>query len=419
MLRYFLSCLGVIVSCCAIVAAQEAQAPGTAKPTEHVLGTVTAIDQAAHTITVKEDKTGTEQKIQLANTRTLLKVPPTAKDLKSATRITANDLAVGDRVDVRGFKAADDPNAIAARSVVLMSGRDLEAAHQAEAVAWQHSTGGLVNSVDAASGKLTITTRTPEGPKPVEVDASKDTQFTRYSPATPKTPVPSQLSEIKPGDQVRIIGQTNPENTVITAQKIYSGAFRTIGGTVSSVSPDGKEITLKAAGTNQPVEVSLNADSTVRKLPPEMALHLAMRLNPTYKATQPQTGAGPAAGTQAAGAPPYGAKAGEQAGGNGGSGAWRQRAGNGEGAGPAARPARAGGANLAALLEQVPPISVSDLKPGDAVIVAGVAPGEDNSHLIATNVIAGAEAILHAAPPRNGQSQNLNWDLGMQAPAEQ
>lgn len=416
MLRYFLNCLAVIVSCCAVLAAQDAQTPATSKPTEHVLGTVSAIDQAAHTITVKEDKTGTEQKIQLANTRTLLKVPPTAKDLKSATRITANDLAVGDRVDVRGFKAPDDPNAVAARSVVLMSARDLEAAHQAEAAAWQHSTGGLVDSVDPASGKLTVTTRTPEGPKTVEVDASKDTQFTRYSPAAPKTPVPSQLSEIKPGDQVRIIGQMNPENTVLTAQKIYSGAFRTIGGTVSSVSPDGKEITLKAAGTNQPVEVSLNADSTVRKLPPEMALRLAMRLNPTYKATP---GAAPGPGRQAAGAPPYGAKAGEQPGGNGSSGAWRQRAGTGEGGGTAGGPARAGGGNLAALLERVPPISVSDLKPGDAVIVAGVAPGEDNSHLIATNVIAGAEAILHAAPPRNGQSQNLNWDLGMQAPAEQ
>lgn len=416
--RYFLACLAVVVCCCAMLAAQDAQAPTSAKPTEHVLGTVTAIDQAAHTITVKEDKSGAEQKIQLANTRTLLKVPPTAKDLKSATRITANDLAAGDRVDIRGFKAPDDPNAIAARSVVLMSARDLEAAHQAEAAAWQHSTGGLVNSVDAASGKLTVTMRMPEGPKPVEVDASKDTQFTRYSPANPKTPVPSQLSEIKPGDQVRIVGQMNPENTVITAQKIYSGAFRTIGGTVSSVSPDGKEITLKAAGTNQPVEVSLNADSTVRKLPPEMALRLAMRLNPTYKATQPGAGAAPAPGTQAAGAPPYGAKAGEQAGGNGSGGAGRQRAGNGEAGGPAAGPTRGGG-NLAALLERVPPISVSDLKPGDAVIVAGVAPGEDNSHLIATNVIAGAEAILHAAPPRNGQSQNLNWDLGMQAPAEQ
>jgi hypothetical protein len=400
-----------------MLAAQDAQAPASAKPTEHVLGTVTAVDQAAHIITVKDDKTGAENKIQLANTRTLLKVAPGAKDLKTAARISANDLAVGDRVDVRGFKAADDPNAITARSVVLMSARDLEAAHQAEASAWQHSTGGLVNSVDVAAGKLSITTRTPEGPKPVEVDASKDTQFTRYSPATPKTPVPSQLSEIKPGDQVRIIGQMNPENTAIAAQKIYSGAFRTIGGTVASVSPDGKEITLKAAGTNQPVEVSLNADSTVRKLPPEMALRLAMRLNPTYRATP--AGAEPASGTQVTNAPPYGAKAGEQSGGNGGNGAWRGRAGGGEAGGPAGGPARAGGGNLAAFLERVPPISVSDLKPGEAVIVAGVAPGEDNSRLIATNVIAGAEPILRAAPPRNGQSQNLNWDLGMQAPAEQ
>jgi hypothetical protein len=297
-----------------------------------------------------------------------------------------------------------------------MSARDLEAAHRAEASAWQHSTAGLVNSVDTTAGKLAITTRTPEGTKQVEVNTAPDTAFTRYSPDAPKTPVPSQLSEIKPGDQVRIIGQMNPEGTSLTAQKVYSGAFRTIGGTVSAVSPDGKEITLKVAGSNQPVEVSLNTDSVVRKLPPEMAMHLARQLNPTYKATQPTAGGG---SPGAAGTPPYGAKAGEQPDGNGNGAAWRQRAGSGEAGAGSGMAHPGGGGNLAALLERVPPISVSDLKPGEAVIVAGVAPQEDSSHLIATNIIAGAEPILRAAPPRNGQSQNLDWNLGMQAPAEQ
>ncbi|MBV8116157.1 MAG: hypothetical protein JO300_15545, partial [Silvibacterium sp.] len=104
------------------------------KPTEHVLGTITAVDSSNHTITVKEDKTETQDTIDLTNTHTLIKVAPGAKDLKGATRITADDLAVGDRVDVRGSKPEDHanesaPNEIAARSVVVMSAGELQAAH--------------------------------------------------------------------------------------------------------------------------------------------------------------------------------------------------------------------------------------------------------------------------------------------------
>ncbi|MGA8026957.1 MAG: DUF5666 domain-containing protein [Bryobacteraceae bacterium] len=390
-----------------------------AKPTEHVLGTVTAVDSAAHTVTVKEDNTGAEHNILLQNTKTLLKVPPGAKDLKSATRITADDLAVGDRVDVRGSKTENDPSAIAARSVVLMSARDLQQAHEAEATAWQHSTAGLVTSVDASAGKLNIAVRTAGVPKPVAVDVAKTTQFTRYSPATPKTPVPSQLADIQPGDQVRVIGEKSEDGSSVTAQKVYSGAFRTVGGTVVSISADGKEITLKSAIGSVPLEVTLNDESSVRKLPPEMALRLAMRLNPTYKPAG-SASAGPGAAQtagNAAGAPPYGAKSGEASGGSPGvnpsSGRW-QGAGGGQAGGM-----RAGGGDLAQMIERVPKIAVTDLKPGDAVIVSGAATGSDNSHLIATNIIAGAEPILRAAPPRQGQSQNMDWNLGMEAPAQQ
>ena len=147
------------------VHAQDAAAPKQAL--EHVLGTVTALSAADHTVTVKEDKTGVEYSLQLATTKTLLKVDPGAKDLKSATRITADDLQVGDRLDARGTKPADNPNALVARSVVLMSARDLAQTHQAQAAEWQHATNGVVGSIDAAGGKVSVTTKTPEGPKTV------------------------------------------------------------------------------------------------------------------------------------------------------------------------------------------------------------------------------------------------------------
>ncbi|MBV9502594.1 MAG: hypothetical protein JO138_24750 [Acidobacteriaceae bacterium] len=386
------------------------------KPTEHVIGTVSAVDSATHSITVKDDKTAAEDKILLGSTKTLLKVEPGAKDLKNATRITADDLAVGDRVDVRGFKAEGDTNAIAARSVVLMSARDLQKAHQEQAAEWQHSIPGVVTTVDPAAGKLTIRTRTPNGPAAATVDTSKTTQFTRYSPETPQTPVASQLAQIEIGDQVRIIGSKNEDGSTITADRIYSGAFRTINGTILSVAPDGKWLTIRDLATKKPMTIDLNEQSAVRKLPAMMAIMLARRLNPSYRpAASGEGGTAPTNSGNAAGAPPYGAKTGESPEASGGSNpAPQQRAwqGNGTGTSPGGG-MRRGNGDISQMIEKLPNIEVSDLKPGDAVVISGVATGNDNSHLLASNVIAGVEPILQSAPNRAaGQALGGDWGLG-------
>ncbi len=400
MLKLFAMCLtgGLLLAFTGL--AQDTAGTAPSKPAERVIGTVTAVNGGAHSVTVKEDKTGTEYTVDLQDARTLLKVDPTAKDLKNATRITASDLAVGDRVQIGGSKVEGGQNAISARSVILMSARDLQQVHQQQAAAWQHSTPGLVTAVDPAAGKLTITTRTPQGQKPVTVDIPGTVEFTRYSPETPKNPTPSRLADIQAGDQVRIIGEKSEDGSTITAQKIYSGPFRTLGGTVASISPDGKSITLKNAGTNQPVQVALTDDSAIHRLPPEMAMRLAMRLNPSYRPVQANGGAGSGTPGNAAGAPPNGAKAGEANSAPGASGGWR---GNAAGGGPGNR------GDLSQMLEQLPKVAVSDLKPGDAVLISGVATSTDNSRILATNIIAGAEPILRAAPTRQGQSSLSDW----------
>src|SRR5690348_1036008 len=207
-------------------------APPGAKPSQHVLGTIVAVDPASHHITVKEDKTGTAYVVSLENTRTLLKVQPGAKDLKAAARITANDLALGDRVDIRGYKADDTATSIPAASVILMSARELQQARQAEMNDWQQrGIAGTVTSIDAAARKLNIGVRTPEGPRSLVVDVPSRAQLTRYSPQSPKSPVRSDLADIQPGDQVRVLGNKTADGSEITAEKLYSGSFRTVAGT--------------------------------------------------------------------------------------------------------------------------------------------------------------------------------------------
>jgi len=417
--------------------AQEPSAP--AKPADRVTGTITSTDPSSHTVTVKEDKSGTDIIVDLQSARTLLRVEPTAKDLKNATRITPEDLAVGDRVQVGGTKTPASSNSIVARSVVLMSARELQQVHQAQAAEWQGSTAGVVTAVDTAGSKLTITSRSAEGPKPISVDVSK-AQLTRFSSATPKNSVPSQLSDIQPGDQVRVLGDKTADGASLMATKLYSSSFRTIAGSISSIAADGKSVTIKDLQTKQPVVVSLNEDSAVHKLPPMMAVMLARRFNPDFKAPQgdrassarggaPSAGS-PASNSQGAGpsdrppssAPAYGAKSGEALADHSAApastdahspdGAGRNF-GGGEG-GPGARSGgsgayagRSGGmrnGDLSQMLDGLPKISVTDLKPGDAVVVSGSSSGSDKSHLIGTTIIAGVEPIFQSASPARAQS---------------
>ena len=340
--------------------APATDAAATAKPTDRLVGMVETVDPSFKKLSVKEDKTGTEYSVSLENTKTFLKVAPGSKDLKTASRFSPADLNPGDRVSIRGYKMDGVPNGVAAASVLLMSARDLQQVHQEEMQAWQHSTAGIVSAVDAATKQLKITVRTPEGPKAVAVDGS-NARFTRYSPATPKTPAASQLSEIRPGDQVRVIGTSNQDGSILTAQKVYSGTFRTVAGTITAISPDGKEITIANRQTKEPVQLAVNGDSAIRKLPPEMAMRLAHQ---TIR----------------------------------------------------------GGNDLSQMLEHVDKIGVSDLKPGEAVIATGGS-GTGSTGLTATNIITGVEPLFQAPPRRGGnnnQSSGMSndWGIDLAIPVE-
>ena len=373
-------------------AAGQETSTGAAKPTLHTMGAVTATDPAAQTVTVKDDKIAAEREFSLTNTHTLLRVEPGAKDLKNAVRITAGDLAVGDRVDIRYFTADAEVNPTPARSVLLMSARDLARAHQEEAAAWQNSTAGTVVSIDPIASALQVSVRTPAGPKPITVKTSGETKFTRYSPDTPKTPASSQFGDIRPGDQVRVLGQKNDEAGTIEASKIYSGSFRTIPAVITSISADANQITVRDLQSKQSVQVSLNPDTMFRKLPPPMAVMLARRVNPAVRSAGTPDGSG--------GGPPS---------------HWQ-----GAGQGPAAGEGGMAGArsgDLSHMLERLPEINLSDLKPGDAVVITGAAKGEANQ-LIASAVIAGVEPIFQSAPPRQGQSLAGDWSLDMAIPAQ-
>jgi hypothetical protein len=359
---------------------------------DQVLGTVTATNSADKSFTVKEDKTGTEFTVAAENARRFLKVPPGEKDLKKAKAIDASQITVGDRLLARGHKDSSAAK-LNALIVIVMTAGELQQKHQAELADWQkRGSHGTLVSVDPAAKQVTMSERTAAGPQTVTIVTTPSTQFTRYAQNSVKyaDAKPSSFDALQPGDQLRVLGDKSADGTKITAEQILSGAFETVPATIVSISPDGKQLQATNIRTQQPITVTLTDESAVRRLPPAMATGLARRMR-----------GGAANGAANSGTPgeaPEAAAAGPRAGG----------AANGD---------------MSQILERLPKVSISDLKPGEQVVISGGV-GEDKSHLTAINVIAGVEPLFAAPKQGNGKRGGNNvdlsgWSLDVGIPNEQ
>ena len=147
------------------------------------------------------------------------------------------------------------------------------------------------------------------------------------------------------------------------------------------------EISGTDIASKKPIVIAIKANSAMKKLDDQTAAMMARRFNPTMQGGR-GAGGGAGGGGRAAGAP-------------GGAGA-----GGGRGAGGGGR-----GMDLNRILEQQPTIQLSDLKPGEPVVVLG-APSGDQSKMTAMTLVAGVDPILRAAPQNGPDPLGGNWNLG-------
>jgi hypothetical protein len=162
----------------------------------------------------------------------------------------------------------------------------------------------------------------------------------------------SSLAEIKVGDQVRVLGDKSGDGALIAAERIVSGSFRQIAATVSSINAEAGEVVVKDLATKKPLTVRVTSDSIMRKLPPAVAAALARRYQP-------------------------GAEKGEDTG---------------------------------QMLDRLPAMPLSGLKPGDAIMLSSTA-GTDPARVTAVMLLAGVESLLTASPTATRDIMG-GWNLG-------
>lgn len=351
-----------------------------------VIGTVSAVN--GNSVTVKTDA-GATQTVTIADAARILRTAPGQKTLAGAEKITAGDIAAGDRVlmAVSGEPAA-------ATVVIVNKASDIAAMQQKDQAEWQHrGVGGLVKSVDPTAGSLTIA----QGARTITIHTNASTSFRRYAPDSVKftDAKPSTLAAIQPGDQVQAKGDKNADGTEITADAVVSGSFRNIAGTVIATDANAGTFTVKDLMTKKTVTVKTTPDSDMRKLDPQMAQMIAMRLR----------GNGGGGGAMAHGGGAGAGSNGPEREGSAGSG----RPGGGGGPGGAGGGAGGAGA-LARVLQHSPEIHISDLHKGDAVMIVATSGSPDSATAI--RLVAGVEPMLEASASGSQSMFSSAWSLG-------
>jgi hypothetical protein len=285
-------------------------------------------------------------------------VAPGARDLENAAPITATDLEVGDRILARGWSGAD-PSSFVAASVIVMSKSDLAKKHAAERAEWEkRGVSGIITALNPAAREITINPLTAASAKPLVIAFAPNATLRRYAPNSVKfsDARPSRFEELKPGDQVRALGAANEDGARYTAEELVAGSFRTIAATVVSLDAAQNTLQLTDLSANKRLQAQVTADSLVRRLSAEIAQMLAARNQP----------------------------------------------GNSSGQSGDLRP----------LIERLPPLSLANLKAGDAVILS-FATGADASPITVITLLAGVEPLLKTAT-KGGQSINLgSWNLDL------
>ncbi len=368
-----------------------AQSSTAARP----VGTIKSI--SGNTITLTTDA-GSDVTILVQETAKLARIAPGQIDLKDATLIQLHDLQSNDRILVRGM-LAEDGKSVLALSIIAMKKADIAEKQSREREEWRkHGTGGLVSSMDAASGTIIVSLPAIGEKKNVSIHLSKDTVLRRYAPDSVKfdDAKPAPLDQIKPGDQLRARGSRSADGNDLTADEIVSGTFRNIAGTISAIDASAGSITVQDLVTKKPTTIKITSESQLRKLPPPMAQRIAMRLKGISADTPPQGAPVAPAGGNSAETPKPGGPPADGA--------------RSSGFGAAGRPGGGGPGDLQQAISRMPAATLADFQKGDAVMLVATEGGPNGLPFVIT-LLGGVESILEASPTSGVSTILSPWSL--------
>jgi len=333
---------------------------------DSLVGVVSSIDTANRALTVKTDA-GPAVLIQTDQNTIYLRLPAGERTLSKATPTKLEEIVINDRVLAHGNKA---DQAFLAQRVVVMPAAEVARKREHDLDEWKRrGIGGIVREVNPQSGEITLELRGTGAGVRMPIQTTKAT-FRRYLPGSLRfeDARASKADGVHVGDQLRALGDKSADEKTFVAEQIVSGAFKTIGVTVTTVDQSTGKITAATLDQKKPVTISINKDSVLHRIPPAIATAIAQKAKGDAGKAQAQPGL----------------KAGQPV------------------------------IDVQQMIDSLPTVSLADIKPGDVLAVTG-AVDNDDSHLVAIKVAAGVDLVLKALAPPPGRPQTVRLSAGLTA----
>jgi hypothetical protein len=334
---------------------------------QSVVGVVVQTDASRKALTIRSDA-GETISVQTNDNTTLVRIPAAERTLANAATVQFTDIRSGDRVLTTGARAGQNFTAL---RVVVIPAAEVEKKRQHDLDDWkQRGIGGIVRQTDPQAGTIGIELRGSEAGTRLLLETAR-AHFRRYLPGSLRfeDARDSNFDEVRAGDQLRALGNRTAEGK-FAAEQIVSGAFTTIGVTVTAVDQAAGKITAATLDQKKPVAVAINKDSVLHRITPPVATAIAQKAK----------GEGQAKTAAAQSAPKTG------------------------------RPV----IDVQQMIDSLPTVSLADIRPGDVLAVTG-AIDNDDAHLVAIKVAAGVDLVLKALAPAPGKPQAVRLSAGLPA----
>ena len=80
---------------------------------------------------------------------------------------------------------------------------------------------------------------------------------------------PGGIETVKTGDQIRALGNISADGARYDAEEIFTGSFKVMSGKVKSIDREAGEFTIVDSKDNRTITVLVNKDSNFKRLTPE------------------------------------------------------------------------------------------------------------------------------------------------------
>ena len=332
---------------------------------DSLVGVVTNVDNASRRLTVKTDA-GSVVLVQADDNTTLLRLPAGERTLSKATPAKLDDIGNNDRVLAHGTKSAQ---AFLAQRLIVMPAAEVAKKREQDLDEWKRrGIGGIVREVNSESGQITLELRGSGAGTRLPLQTTK-AAFHRYVPGSLRfeDARASRIDEVHVGDQLRALGGKSSDGNSFVAEQVVSGAFKTIGVTVTAVDPSTGKISAATLDQKKPVTISVNKDSVLHRIPPSVATAIAQKAKGDA-GKSPLTQPGPKTGAPVI--------------------------------------------DVQQMIDSLPTVALNDIKPGDVLAVTGAVENDD-AHLVAIKLAAGVDLVLKALAPAPGKPQSVRLSAGL------